>query len=422
MRWKKTTVTDQAPIAGEQDLDREDLKGAADTGEIDAIDETDEIDESDERAEIDGIDEAVAVVAVEEIDAMLAELDDDDDDDDDEQEDDEENEDGLTLGAVLYDRDGNPYVRDDLFGDEGDEAKTFRSGFCTIVGRPNVGKSTLVNQMVGDKVSIVSSKPNTTRFQVRGIFSTENAQVIFVDTPGLHKPKTTLGARLNESALDALSDVDVVVAMVEAGSAIGPGDKMVLERAINAVGNRSKAALKVVVNKVDKSGYEQVAERLLAVSSVVDEILAAKSFTKVNVDYFPVSAKTGKGAKVLVDHIISSLPEGPAYYPTDVTTDSPEAVQLAELVREQLLHRTHDELPHSIACRVSEWEWPRVKVEILVERDSQKGIVIGKGGAVLHDVGVAVREAFAAEMFLELFVKVEKHWQRRDDALDRLGY
>jgi GTP-binding protein Era len=384
MRWKKTNVTDQAPAANERDEDQ------------------DEVDEG---------------LEVEELDELLLELGDEEDDEDDEEGDEE----ALTVGAVLYDRDGNPYVRDDLFGDD-DEVGTFRSGFCTIVGRPNVGKSTLVNQMVGDKVSIVSSKPNTTRFQVRGIHSTENAQVIFVDTPGLHKPKTTLGARLNESALNALSDVDVVVAMVEAGSAIGPGDKMVLERAIDAVGNRNKAHLKVVVNKVDKSGPEQVAERLLVVSSVVDELLAAKSFTKVNVDYFPVSAKTGKGAKVLVDHIIRSLPEGPAYYPTDVTTDSPEAVQLAELVREQLLQRTHDELPHSIACRVSEWEWPRVKVEILVERDSQKGIVIGKGGAVLHDVGVAVREAFAAEMFLELFVKVEKHWQRRDDALDRLGY
>jgi GTP-binding protein Era len=387
MRWKKTNVTDQAPMT-------------------DGHDET--VDEADE-----GLD-------VEEFEELLLEIDDELDDDDEDDEDEDE-EDPSTAGAVLYDQDGNPYVRDDLFGDE-EEVGTFRSGFCTIVGRPNVGKSTLVNQMVGDKVSIVSSKPNTTRFQVRGIYSTEDAQVIFVDTPGLHKPKTTLGTRLNESALDALSDVDVVVAMVEAGSAIGPGDKMVLERAIDAVGNRSKAHLKVVVNKVDKSGPEQVAERLLAVSSVVDELLAAKSFTKVNVDYFPVSAKTGKGAKVLVDHIIRSLPEGPAYYPTDVTTDSPEAVQLAELVREQLLQRTHDELPHSIACRVSEWEWPRVKVEILVERDSQKGIVIGKGGAVLHDVGVAVREAFAAEMFLELFVKVEKHWQRRDDALDRLGY
>ena len=344
----------------------------------------------------------------------------DDDDEDDDEEDDETF--AGHLGEVLYDNDGIPYVRDDLFGDELPRPATYRSGFCTIVGRPNVGKSTLVNQLVGDKVSIVSSKPNTTRFQIRGIHSIEGAQVIFVDTPGLHKPKTTLGNRLNESALDALGDVDVVVAMVEAGNAIGPGDRMVLERSIAAVGNRSKAALKVVVNKVDRTSFEQIAERLLSVSSVVDELLAQKGFDRVNVDYFPVSAKTGKGVDVLLAEVVKSLPEGPAYYPTDVTTDSPEAVQLAELVREQLLHRTHDELPHSIACRVSEWEWPRVKVEILVERDSQKGIVIGKGGAVLHDVGVAVREAFAAEMFLELFVKVEKHWQRRDEALDRLGY
>jgi GTP-binding protein Era len=302
-----------------------------------------------------------------------------------------------------------------------DEHETFRSGFVTIVGRPNVGKSTLVNRLVGDKVTIVSSKPNTTRFQIRGIVSRPEAQVILVDTPGLHKPKTTLGGRLNESALAALADVDVVVAIIEAGSAIGPGDTVVLERALDAVAGRTRSTLMVVVNKVDKSGPEQVAQQLLAASTKVDELLKASGRT-ARVDYFPLSARTGKGAEELLRHIIKVLPEGPAYYPTDVTTDSPEAIQLAELVREQLLGKTHDELPHSIACRVTEWEWPRVKVEILVERDSQKGIVIGKGGAVLHDVGVAVREAFAAEMYLELFVKVEKHWQRRDDALDRLGY
>ena len=300
-----------------------------------------------------------------------------------------------------------------------DEHGTFRSGFVTIVGRPNVGKSTLVNRLVGDKVTIVSSKPNTTRFQIRGIVSRPEAQVILVDTPGLHKPKTTLGGRLNDSALAALADVDVVVAIIEAGSAIGPGDTVVIERALDAVAGRTRSTLMVVVNKIDKSGPDHVAQQLLAASNKVDELLRSSGRT-ARVDYFPLSARTGKGAEELLRHIIKALPEGPAYYPTDVTTDSPEAIQLAELVREQLLGKTHDELPHSIACRVTEWEWPRVKVEILVERDSQKGIVIGKGGAVLHDVGVAVREAFAAEMYLELFVKVEKHWQRRDDALDRL--
>lgn len=297
----------------------------------------------------------------------------------------------------------------------------FKSGFVTILGRPNVGKSTLVNRLVGDKVTIVSAKPNTTRFQVRGVVNRDGAQVVLVDTPGLHKPKTPLGGRLNDAALAALDDVDVVVAMVEAANAIGPGDTIVLRHAVEAVAGRSGAALLVVVNKVDRSGPEQVATQLLAASAAVDAMVAEIG-RPTRVDYFPLSARTGKGTEVLLRSIVDLLPEGPAYYPLEVRTDSPEAVQLAELVREQLLSRTHDELPHSIACRVTEWEWPRVKVEIIVERDSQKGIVIGKGGAVLHEVGVAVREAFAPEMFLELFVKVEKHWQRRDDALDRLGY
>jgi GTP-binding protein Era len=275
------------------------------------------------------------------------------------------------------------------------------SGFVTLVGRPNVGKSTLLNAMLGTKVSIVSDKPQTTRTQVRGVLTRADAQVVFVDTPGIHKPRSQLGERLNASASDALSDVDVVCLVVDATQPIGPGDRFIAERV------PSDAV--VVVNKVDRADSDEVLIQLARAAEQLDLS-----------DYFPVSARTGKGVAALVDHLVDRLAEGPAYYPDDMVTDVPESFWVAELVREQLLAATRDELPHSIATRVVEWEWPRIRVEILVERESQKGIVIGKGGSVLRKVGTAVREQLPPGAYLELFVKVEKDWQRRHQALERL--
>lgn len=301
-----------------------------------------------------------------------------------------------------------------------------RSGFATVVGRPNVGKSTLINTVVGTKVSIVSPRPNTTRHNVRGVLHRPDAQVVFVDTPGLHRPRTALGERLNEAAGATISDVDVVVALVDATAAVGPGDRMVLERAL-AAGAWGGPALLVAVNKVDAAGPDDVLVRLATVAEAVDRLAAEgpaipTAGESAAVEYFPISAATGRGVDALVDAVVARLPEGPAYYPDDVVTDTPEALQVAELVREQLLARTRDELPHAIACRVTEWEWPRVRCEILVERDSQKAIVIGRGGQVLKAVGTAVRKELPPGAYLELFVRVEKRWQQRDDALDRLGY
>ncbi|HEX9969391.1 MAG TPA: GTPase Era [Acidimicrobiales bacterium] len=277
-----------------------------------------------------------------------------------------------------------------------------KSGFATIVGRPNVGKSTLLNQILGTKVSIVSDKPQTTRTQVRGVLNRPDAQVVFVDTPGIHKPRTLLGERLNDTAMESLGDVDVVVFMVDATAPLGRGDRWVAERV-------PKSAL-LVVNKVDAAAREEVLTQLARASELdLDE-------------YFPVSARTGEGVDELVDAIVKRLPEGPQYYPDDMITDVPEAFWVAELVREQLLAVAREELPHSIACRVTEWEWPRVRCEILVERDSQKGIVIGKGGTVLKEVGTRVREQLPPGAFIELFVKVDKDWQRHAKALERLGY
>jgi GTP-binding protein Era len=293
-----------------------------------------------------------------------------------------------------------------------------RSGFVAVVGRPNVGKSTLVNQLVGTKVSIVSSRPNTTRHRILGVLHEPEAQVVFVDTPGLHRPRSTLGARLNETATSALSDVDVILVLVDATAAVGPGDRTVLERALREVQRSDDPpALIVVVNKIDKAGGDQIIERLVTVKAAVEAIVPLDT-----VEYFPVSARQGDGVEELRGHIVDSLEEGPPFFPDDVVTDTPEALWVSELVREQLLSRTHDELPHSISCRVTEWEWPHIRCDIIVERDSQKGIVIGKGGEILKAVGIAVRETLPEGAYLELHVKVEKHWQDRDEMLNRLGY
>ena len=277
-----------------------------------------------------------------------------------------------------------------------------KSGFASFVGRPNVGKSTLLNRILGTKVSIVSDKPQTTRTQVRGVLTRPDVQVVFVDTPGIHKPVTALGERLNDTATATVGDVDVVVFVIDATAPIGRGDRFVAKRL-------PKNAL-CVVNKVDAAPKGRV----------VEQLATAAEFELA--DYFAVSANTGEGVDALVEAIVSRLPNGPQYYPDDMVTDVPEAFWVAELVREQLLAVTREELPHSIATRVTEWEWPRIRCEILVERDSQKGIVIGKGGSVLKQVGIAVREQLPEGAYLELVVKVDKDWQRRPKALERLGY
>lgn len=295
-----------------------------------------------------------------------------------------------------------------------------RSGFVTILGRPNVGKSTLLNTMVGTKVSITSSRPNTTRFQIRGILRRPGAQAVLVDTPGVHRPRTALGTRLNQSTAQALDDVDVVVAMVDATGAVGPGDRQVLTYAAH-----TGAPFLVVVNKVDRARRAQVLERLASVKEEVEALVLDDPSGRERAqraEYYPLSAVTSQGVEGLIDAIVDRLPEGPFLYPEDMVSDQPEAVRIAELVREQLLERAREELPHSIACRVTEWEGPYVRCEILVERSSQKAIVIGRHGEVLKDVGTKVRQQLPPNTYLDLVVRVERQWQRRPDALDRLGY
>jgi GTPase len=285
---------------------------------------------------------------------------------------------------------------------EGGEA-AFRSGFITFVGRPNVGKSSLVNAICGRKISIVSDKPQTTRHRIMGVLTRPGSQLVFVDTPGLHKPVTALGQRVNATALDSVGDVDVTCLVLDATHAFGKGDRWVADRI-----DISQSI--VIVNKIDVASREQVLKMLTAAST-----LGAAA-------YFPVSAVTGEGIGALVADLTERMPVGPRYFPDDEVSDLPEERWVAELVREQLLAVTRDELPYSIATQVVEWEWPRIRVDIVVERDSQKGMVIGKGGQILKQVGERARAQLPEGVYLELRVKVDKDWQRRPDRVERLGY
>jgi GTP-binding protein Era len=290
----------------------------------------------------------------------------------------------------------------------------FRSGIVAVVGRPNVGKSTLVNALVGRKVAIVSDKPQTTRRHVRAVWNADDAQVVYTDTPGFHKPRTLLGTRLNGLVQDAVDGVDVVVLVVDAESGVGRGDAFVYERQVGTV----SGAKLCVVNKVDEVRHHDLVPQLTAAERLgpFDEIV-------------PVSARDGKGVGVLRNLILDRLPEGPALYPPGEETDQPLDVQLAELVREQALRVTRQEVPHSIAVVIDELEpgpnLTKVHASVVVERDSQKGIVIGKGGETLKTIGTRAREEMqrllGTRVYLDLHVKVVKEWQRDPKALDRLG-
>jgi GTP-binding protein Era len=296
----------------------------------------------------------------------------------------------------------------------------FHSGFVTVVGRPNVGKSTLVNRLVGAKVAITSDRPQTTRSEIRGVRTTEANQIVFLDTPGLHKPRTALGERTNQRALATLAEVDIVCHVVDGTGAIGPGDRFVAEAA-----HRVATPRILVVNKVDRASKAAVAEHLATASERLGDYDA----------FVPLSATTGDGTDALLAELEGRLTEGPAYYPDGVVTDQPETVLAAEIVREKLLALTRDELPHSItvSCEVDEPPEPardasllRLRAVVNVERESQKGMVIGRGGRILKEAGTAARQELEAllgtRIHLETKVRVERDWQRRPASLDRLGY
>ncbi len=287
-----------------------------------------------------------------------------------------------------------------------------RCGVVAIAGRANVGKSSLLNAIAGSKVSIVSPNPQTTRLAVRAVLTRGDAQAVFVDTPGLHKPKTALGQHLNRTALGLAEEADLVTMVVDGKAGAGGGDSFVLER----LARRDF----LVLNKLDLMDRAEVAKQLDAVSSWGFE------------EYFPVSAKTGQGVPELADALLARLGQGPFLYPSTgdagdgtagvrVLVDTDERQWVAELVREQLLAIMGDELPYSIACQVTDWEWPFVRCEIWVERPSQMGIVIGRGGSVLKKVGTAVRAQLPPGTYLELRARVRRGWQDKPEALARLG-
>ncbi|MFN2488569.1 MAG: GTPase Era [Actinomycetota bacterium] len=293
-------------------------------------------------------------------------------------------------------------------------AEGFRSGFVAVVGRPNVGKSSLVNALVGTKGAITSDKPQTTRSAIRGVLDVPGAQIVFVDTPGYHKPRTLLGERLNDLVRAAWSDVEVALLVLDGHAGLGRGDERV------AADLRAAARPTFcVVNKIDLMRREQLIAALATASRLGD-------FE----EFVPLSARTGEGVDLLEDLILGRMPQGPMYYPEGTRTDQPPPVFVAELVREKLLARMHEEVPHSIAVVTDEYEerddgMLEIRAHVFVERESQKGIVIGKGGTTLKAVGTEARHEiellFGRRVFIELRVKVEREWQRRAYALERLG-
>jgi GTP-binding protein Era len=296
----------------------------------------------------------------------------------------------------------------------------FRSGFACLAGRPNAGKSTLTNALVGQKVAITSSRPQTTRHTVRGVVHRPDAQLVLVDTPGLHRPRTLLGERLNGLVRQTLREVDVVGLCLPADERVGPGDRFLAAELAEI-----RTPIVAIVTKTDAVGRGRLAEHLLAVSELV-----------VAADVVPVSAREGFQLDVLTDVLVGQLPDGPPFYPDGELTDEPDHVMVAELVREAALEGVRDELPHSLAVVVEEIV-PRqgrpdddplldVRVNLFVERDSQKAIVIGRGGSRLREVGTTARHGIAGllgcRVHLDLRVKVAKDWQRDPKQLRRLGF
>ena len=289
-----------------------------------------------------------------------------------------------------------------------------RSGFVALAGRPNAGKSTLINSLIGEKVAIVSSKPQTTRSEIRGIYTDEECQIIFTDTPGIHKPKFRLESRMNKEAADVIQGVDLIYLVVDASVPYAKGDEFVL----NTVKNTGLPVF-LVLNKMDKMKPEKIVK-------VIQQWQERYDFA----EYFPLSAKFGRSFEDLIKTTRKYLPEGDLLYPAEMTSDGAENFRIAELIREKILTQTEDEVPHAAAVLIENKEFKKDKVYIqamiLVERDSQKGIMIGKQGQMLKKIGSLAREdiekLLGKKVFLELFVRVENEWRSRDARITEYGY
>lgn len=293
--------------------------------------------------------------------------------------------------------------------------KPFKSGFVAIVGRPNVGKSTFMNYVLGQKIAIMSDKAQTTRNKIQGVYTKDDAQIVFLDTPGIHKPKHELGEFMVKSAYSALKEVDAVLFMVNVSEKRGPGDDFIIEK-LKGI----KTPIFLVLNKIDLVTPEVLLERVESYKDALD-------FPGV----FPISVLQGNNVNELMEGLINALPEGPQYYPADQITDHPEYFVVSELIREKILQLTQEEIPHSVAVTVDkmqkdEFDKVHVYANIIVERKSQKGIIIGKGGRLLKEIGTRARrdiqQLLGNKVYLELWVKVEKDWRKRKSNLQEYGY
>ncbi|MDL4887603.1 GTPase Era [Enterococcus hirae] len=290
-----------------------------------------------------------------------------------------------------------------------------KSGFVAIVGRPNVGKSTLLNRIVGQKIAIMSDKAQTTRNKIQGVYTTPEAQLIFIDTPGIHKPKHRLGDFMVESAHSALREVDAVLFMISADQKRGRGDDFIIERLKNV-----QSPVYLIINKIDKVHPDELL-------GIIEDYSAQMPFAQV----VPISATEGNNVDRLMEVLIAEMPEGPQYFPDDQVTDHPEYFIVSELIREKVLFLTRDEVPHSVAVVVdsmkrNENDKIQIQATIIVERDSQKGIIIGKGGKMLKEIGTKARKdienLLGDKVFLELWVKVQKDWRDKRVYLQDFGY
>ncbi|MFC5450237.1 GTPase Era [Paenibacillus aestuarii] len=293
--------------------------------------------------------------------------------------------------------------------------KEFKSGFVAIIGRPNVGKSTLMNQIIGQKIAIMSDKPQTTRNKIHGVYTSENGQIVFLDTPGIHKPTSKLGDYMSKVAHGTLGEVDAILFLVDVVEGLGGGDRYIIEQL-----GRVDTPVILVLNKIDRVAPEDLLP-------VIVQYKDLYNFAEI----VPISALQGNNVTTLLEQIVRYLPEGPQYYPADQITDHPEQFVCAELVREKILHMTREEVPHSIAVqiedmRVEESGLVRISAVIFVERDSQKGIIIGKQGSLLKEIGKQARKDIEAllgsKTFLELWVKVKKDWRNQERVLRDLGF
>ncbi len=296
--------------------------------------------------------------------------------------------------------------------------ENYKSGFISIIGRPNVGKSTFLNRVIGQKIAIMSDKPQTTRNKVQGVLTLEQSQMIFIDTPGIHKPKHKLGDFMLKVAKNTLREVDVILFMVNATEAIGKGDEFIIDLLEN-----NETPVFLVINKIDQVHPDDLI-------TIIESYKDKYNFAEI----IPISALQGNNVERLLETIQGYLPQGPQYYPADQVTDHPERFIISELIREKVLHLTREEIPHSIAVVIdsikkeenNDKEMIRVMATIVVERDSQKGIVIGKRGALLKEVGTRARQdiemLLGSKVFLELWVKVQKDWRNKSAHLRDYGF